>query len=59
MPSILNKSDRYVLRYFKKYGFKNVNLILHIMKDSVTLQEILNLEQYFIKKYSKNKLLNI
>jgi hypothetical protein len=59
MPSILNKSDRYVLRYFKKYGFKNVNLILHIMKDSTTLQEILNLEQYFITKYSKNKLLNI
>lgn len=59
MPSILNKSDRYVLRYFKKYGFKNVNLILHIMKDSITLQEILNLEQYFITKYSNNKLLNI
>jgi len=59
MPSILNKADRYVLRYFKKYGFKNVNLILHIMKDSTTIKEILDLEQYFLTKYSKNKLLNI
>lgn len=59
MPSILAKADRYVLRYFKKYGFKDVNLILYIMKDSSTIKEILNLEEYFIKKYSKNKLLNI
>jgi hypothetical protein len=59
MPSILNKSDRYVLRYLKKYGFKDVNLILYIMKDSTSIKEILDLEQYFITKYSKNKLLNI
>jgi len=59
MPSILNKSDRYVLRYFKKYGFKNVNLILYILKDSTNIKEILKLEQYFITKYSKNKLLKI
>jgi hypothetical protein len=59
MPSILAKADRYVLRYFKKYGFKDVNLILYIMKDSSTIKKILNLEEYFIKKYSKNKLLNI
>jgi hypothetical protein len=59
MPSILAKADRYVLRYFNKYGFKDVNLILYIMKDSSTIKEILNLEGYFIKKYSKNKLLNI
>src|SRR5277367_1725820 len=59
MPSILNKADRYVLRYFKKYGFKNVNLILHILEDLATLREILDLEKYFITKYSKNKLLNI
>jgi Cytochrome C and Quinol oxidase polypeptide I/GIY-YIG catalytic domain len=59
MPSILAKADRYVLRYFKKYGFKEVNLILYIMKDSSNIKEILNLEEYFINKYSKNKLLNI
>jgi len=59
MPSILNKADRYVLRYFKKYGFKNVNLILHICKDIVTIREILQLEENFIAEYSSNKLLNI
>jgi GIY-YIG catalytic domain len=59
MPSILTKADRYVLRYFKKHGFKNVNLILYILKDTKTINEILNLEEYFIKEYSKNKLLNI
>src|SRR5436190_16185381 len=59
MPSILAKADRYVLRYFKKYGFKGVNLILYIMKDSSNIKDILSLEEYFIVKYSKNKLLNI
>ena len=59
MPSILNKADRYVLRYFKKHGFKNVNLILHILKDSSTINEVLGLEEYFITEYSNNKLLNI
>jgi len=59
MPSILNKADRYVLRYFKKYGFKDVNLILHICKDTVTICKILELEENFIREYSNNKLLNI
>lgn len=59
MPSILAKADRYVLRYFKKYGFKNVNLILYIMKDSATIKEILTLEEYYINKYSNNKILKI
>jgi hypothetical protein len=59
MPSILNKADRYVLRYFKKYGFNNVNLILHICKDTVTITEILQVEEKFIAEYSSNKLLNI
>ena len=31
MPSILANGDRRVLRYFKKYGFKNVKLILYIL----------------------------
>jgi hypothetical protein len=59
MPSILVKADRRVLRYFRKYGFINVNLILYIMKDSSTIREILNLEEFNIKKYTKNNLLNI
>jgi hypothetical protein len=58
MPSILVKADRRVLRYFRKYGFINVNLILYIMKDSSTIREVLNLEGYCIKKYTKNNLLN-
>jgi hypothetical protein len=31
MPSILSKADRRVLRYFNKYGFDNVKLILYIL----------------------------
>ena len=59
MPSILAKADRYVLRYFKKYGFNNVNLTLYIMNDSVTVKDILILEEYFINQLSKNNSLNI
>jgi hypothetical protein len=59
MPSVLNKADRYVLRYFKKYGFKDVNLIIYIMKDSSTIEELLKLEEREINKYSKNELLNV
>jgi hypothetical protein len=36
MPSILSKSDRKVLRYFNKYGFKDVNLTLFIMDKNST-----------------------
>jgi hypothetical protein len=31
MPSILSRADRRVLRYFNKYGFENVKLILYIL----------------------------
>src|ERR1700760_297427 len=31
MPSILSRADRKVLRYFNKYGFDNVKLILYIL----------------------------
>lgn len=48
MPSILAKGDRRVLRYFHKYGFKDVNLTLYIMEDGATSQMALELEQYFI-----------
>jgi GIY-YIG catalytic domain len=59
MPSILSKADRYVLRYFKKYGFNSVKLTLYIMNDLVTVKDILTLEEYFIKQLSKNNSLNI
>lgn len=36
MPSILAKGDRRVLRYFHKYGFKDVSLTLYIMVDGAT-----------------------
>jgi len=48
MPSILAKGDRRVLRYFHKYGFKDVNLTLYIMDDRATSQMAVELEQYFI-----------
>jgi len=44
MPSILSRKDRYVLRYFKKYGFNNVMLILYILKDSSSIEDVLKLE---------------
>ena len=59
MPSILKKADRKVLRYLNKYGFKDVNLILHILEDECNIEEILDLEKFFIDSYSKNNLLNI
>jgi GIY-YIG catalytic domain len=48
MPSILAKADRYVLRYFRKYGFKNVTLTLLIMEPGKTAEMAIELEQYFI-----------
>ena len=48
MPSSLAKSDRRVLRYFHKYGFKNVDLTLYIMDPKATSQMAIELEQYFI-----------
>jgi Heme/copper-type cytochrome/quinol oxidases, subunit 1 len=48
MPSILNKADRKVLRYFKANGFKNVKLILLILNLDATWEQAIELEQYFI-----------
>jgi hypothetical protein len=54
MPSILAKGDRRVLRYFHKYGFKDVDLYLYIMENSATSDKAIELEQYFIDKLSPN-----
>jgi hypothetical protein len=54
MPSILSKSDRRVLRYFNKYGFKNVTLTLLILKPSASWKQVIELEQKYIDLISPN-----
>ena len=46
MPSILAKADRYVLRYFRKYGFQDVTLTLLILEPGSSFEMALELEQY-------------
>lgn len=48
MPSILKTKERRVLRYFNKHGFKEVKLIILIMDESATIDEVIELEQYYI-----------
>jgi len=48
MPSILAKADRRVLRYFHKYGFKDITLTLYILNNKATSQMVVQLEQYFM-----------
>uniref|UniRef100_UPI002A82E997 GIY-YIG endonuclease n=1 Tax=Pappia fissilis TaxID=1040649 RepID=UPI002A82E997 len=52
MPSILNKADRKVLRYFKENGFKNVKLTLLILNSDASWEQAIELEQYYIDKLS-------
>lgn len=60
MPSILANADRRVLRYFRKYGFRNVKLILHILSSESSRKQVIEAEQYFIDLYkSTNSLLNV
>lgn len=60
MPSILANGDRRVLRYFRKYGFKNVKLILYILCSESSREQVVEAEQYFIDKYkSRYSLLNV
>jgi len=59
MSSILAKGDRYILRYFRKYGFNNVKLTLYIMDKSSTTKDILKLEEYYITELSSSNSLNI
>jgi len=54
MPSILQKSDRKVLRYFNKHGFNNVKLTLFILESTATWEQIIELEQYYIDFISPN-----
>ena len=60
MPSILANADRRVLRYFRKYGFKNVKLILYIFPSNSSREETVELEQHFINLYRlSHSLLNV
>uniref|UniRef100_UPI0022385457 GIY-YIG endonuclease n=1 Tax=Ramaria rubella TaxID=113071 RepID=UPI0022385457 len=54
MPSILAKSDRRVLRYLNKYGFKEVTLTLLILLPSATWSQVIELEQKYIDFISPN-----
>jgi hypothetical protein len=44
----------YVLKYFNKYGFKNVRLIIIILKSDATVVEAVEMEQYFIDSLKPN-----
>jgi len=56
MPFILNTKARYVLSYFNKYGFHDVRLTILIMESNATVEQAVELEQYFIdqKKFNLN-----
>ena len=53
MPSILKNANRRVLYYFRKNGFDNVTLTLHIINPNSTMSS-LKLEQYFIDTLKPN-----
>lgn len=54
MPSILNKSDRKILRCFNKFGFKDVKLTLCLLNSNCTWEEVIELEQYYIDLISQS-----
>jgi hypothetical protein len=54
MPSILKTKARRVLRYLNKYGFSNIKLTIYIMKDTASLEEVVELEQHFIDSLNPN-----
>ena len=54
MPSILKTKARKVLRYLNKYGFSGIKLTIYIMEDRSSLQEVVELEQYFIDTLKPN-----
>lgn len=53
MPSVLDKANRRVLRYFRKYGFTTITLTLHVLHNDTTITS-LELEQYFIDTIKPN-----
>jgi hypothetical protein len=54
MPSILKTKARRVLRYFNKYGFGEMKLTIFIMDEKSSLEQVVELEQYFIDTLNPN-----
>ena len=54
MPSILNTKARRVLKYLNKHGLDNIILKINIMDENSSLEDVVNLEQYFIEKLKPN-----
>jgi hypothetical protein len=54
MPSILKTKARRVLRYLNKHGFSTIKLTIYIMKDSSSLEQVVELEQHFIDSLNPN-----
>lgn len=54
MPSILKTKERRVLRYLNKYGFSQIKLTVYIMDNQPSLEEVIELEQYFIDTMKPN-----
>ena len=54
MPSILKTKARRVLRYFNKHGFTEMMLTMYIMDEKASLEQVVELEQYFIEILKPN-----
>ena len=54
MPSILKTKQRRILRYLNKYGFTNLKLIIYIMDNPASLEQVVELEQHFIDSLNPN-----
>lgn len=54
MPSILKTKARRVLRYLNKYGFSEMMLTIYIMDEKANLEQVVELEQYFIDTLKPN-----
>ena len=54
MPSILKTKARRVIRYLNKHGFNNIKLTIYIMEDKSKLEQVVELEQYFIDSLKPN-----
>jgi hypothetical protein len=52
MPSIVASGERRVYRYLNKYGYNNLQLILHILPTNSSIVQITELEQYYIDTLS-------
>ena len=54
MPSILKTKARRVLRYLNKHGFSNIKLIIYIMNEKSSLEQVVELEQHLIDNLNPN-----